>query len=357
MTALRIRQRSAFTLIELLVVIAVIGILIALLLPAVQKVREAANRTSCVNNMKQLGLALHNYHDVNKQLPPAGKSYGFGYISPNTGTAPNIGVEPQDPVITNFNGLVLLLPFIEQDNLYRTWDPMTCTSNAYASGGVASETFLGGAPSTANVSLAQRKVSTYTCPSEFGNGTMSAGANYGVNASVGGQKTNYDFVANSGCGVYANYWKYLVTNSASSVYMFGENSTTRIADITDGTSNTFAMAETTFNVYNGNGDPWAYRCWVTGGVDPASGINAWTFANYPDPVNWPGFSGLLCFSGCEFTSKVGQLGSWMYVGSLHPGGANFLKGDGSVIFVSENTTTSLLTQLSTIAGGENAQLP
>ena len=100
-----------FTLVELLVVIAIIGILIALLLPAVQAAREAARRTQCTNNLKQLGLALHNYADVHKIFPPGGLEYGWQ-------TSSTLGAEPADKLVHNLNGLVLLLPFIEQTALY-----------------------------------------------------------------------------------------------------------------------------------------------------------------------------------------------------------------------------------------------
>src|SRR5437867_6639943 len=109
---LRVSRRSGFTLIELLVVIAIIAVLIGLLLPAVQKVREAANRMKCQNNLKQLGVALHNYHDTYGQFPPGAKSTGI-YTGTNVTTT-----NPADPIIYNIKGLFLLLPYIEQGNLY-----------------------------------------------------------------------------------------------------------------------------------------------------------------------------------------------------------------------------------------------
>src|SRR5437762_10792902 len=102
------RMRQAFTLIELLVVIAIIAILIALLVPAVQKVREAAARTQCINNLKQIALAVLNYESGNKHLPPAGVGYGWCRVSAGY---------PSDPKILNQNGLTLLLSYLDQGPL------------------------------------------------------------------------------------------------------------------------------------------------------------------------------------------------------------------------------------------------
>src|SRR5438067_254591 len=122
----RRHQSRGFTLIELLVVIAIIAILIGLLLPAVQKVREAAARMSCQNNLKQLGLACHNYHDANNKLPPGRKSLG------NTQGAA-IAAYPSDPIILNHHGLLYLLPYIEQGNLYAKFNLNAASGNFMAS--------------------------------------------------------------------------------------------------------------------------------------------------------------------------------------------------------------------------------
>src|SRR6266567_4583767 len=102
------RRRPGFTLIELLVVIAIIAILIALLVSAVQKVRAAAARTQCINNLKQIALAVHSYEGANKRLPPAGRGYGWCQVNPTY---------QADPQIVNFNGMTLLLPFLDQEPL------------------------------------------------------------------------------------------------------------------------------------------------------------------------------------------------------------------------------------------------
>src|SRR5262249_55933937 len=155
--------RAGFTLIELLVVIAIIAILIALLVPAVQKVREAAARTQCQNNLKQLGLALHNYEGANGRFPPAGKGYGWCNHQPATGYA-------SDPVIFNLNGLVLLLPYVEQQNLYQQYNlnAASTTLNRCLSGTSANAPLAGNPIASGNGALATNRVSLFRCPSDNG---------------------------------------------------------------------------------------------------------------------------------------------------------------------------------------------
>jgi prepilin-type N-terminal cleavage/methylation domain-containing protein/prepilin-type processing-associated H-X9-DG protein len=143
--------RCAFTLIELLVVIAIIGVLIALLLPAVQKVREAANRTTCANNLKQLGLAAHNYQSNFNQLPP-------GYLGPLKNETPPFPLPLVDTTVQNVGVLVYLLPYLEMDNVYRE----LVLNLDVRSGGTP---WWLGPNGPHNLSAAQTKIKTFLCPS------------------------------------------------------------------------------------------------------------------------------------------------------------------------------------------------
>tara|TARA_R110002111_G_scaffold126741_5_gene191429 strand:- start:6173 stop:7012 length:840 start_codon:yes stop_codon:yes gene_type:complete len=177
--------RKGFTLIELLVVIAIIAILIALLLPAVQQAREAARRSSCKNNLKQLGLAFHNYNETHTIFPPAS-------INPSA-----------------IGAFAFILPFMEQSALYNKWNFELPQLDA------------------ANVSASNTPVIAYFCPSKPRsslNNSSNAFGDYAVSSGTG----------NSNSGVHSN-WK----------GMFNQNSNTRLRDVTDGTTNTFMAGEKT----------------------------------------------------------------------------------------------------------------
>jgi prepilin-type N-terminal cleavage/methylation domain-containing protein/prepilin-type processing-associated H-X9-DG protein len=280
-------HRNAFTLIELLVVIAIIGLLIGLLLPAVQKVREAANRSKCVNNLKQIGLGLHHYHDTNQSFPP-GYLATVGYVDGANDTTPGWGWG------------AVLLPYLEQDNVFRTIYfqlPIQDSSNA---------------------SAVQTLIKVYLCPSDvlpdtafavpdgFGNPvTLAAPTSY--TACVGGDES--DTTGSDGQGI------------------FYRNSRTRIADITDGTSTTLLIGEKAWSNANGI---WAGA--VSGGVIVRGQYN-------PCQPVVPGASfpaATLVLAHAHLNNALldpdGSAGMDDF-GSRHPGGSNFVFADGSVHFL------------------------
>ena len=166
----RLRPRSGFTLIELLVVIAIIAILIALLVPAVQKVREAAARMQCQNNLKQLGLACHNYHDVYRQFPPARKGHG------NTQGAGQ-PTYASDPILQNIHGIYFLLPYIEQNALYQKFNPNARFGN-YLTGNATGVPANPDAIASGNAALSENIICLLLCPSDGGQTTITPNVNY-----------------------------------------------------------------------------------------------------------------------------------------------------------------------------------
>ncbi|MBA2117664.1 DUF1559 domain-containing protein [Bremerella alba] len=293
------RHHAGFTLVELLVVIAIIGILIALLLPAVQQAREAANRMSCSNKLKQLGLALHNYHDTHLKFP-------FG----RSGAPENSSV-PSPQLVNSQMCITTLLPFLEQRALYDTID------------------FNHGFSDIENRFIYSQPVEAVLCPSNPQNEGIAYTAN--IAGEDDAWCTHYVPIAHSGRdGTQAR-------DETSSVGydkdgMFFLNSKTAFRDLVDGTSNTLAFAE---SVGNGPGSHyvWGWGAY-SGGMATSSGINA----NFPLLSGW-------AFSNDAFNGP----------GSYHPGGCQSLLGDGSVRFISENIQLDTLLDLTTINGGEVIQ--
>ncbi|NLY02390.1 MAG: DUF1559 domain-containing protein [Rhodopirellula sp.] len=341
-------SRLGFTLVELLVVIAIIGILIALLLPAVQAAREAARRSQCTNNMKQLGVALHNYHSSYNVFVPLGIDFGWGVVC--------YGPESPAKMAKNTNGLVLLLPFLEQQAIYDRHDFLQCSSHShgawanYPSSGSwwnsTAPNVAGDAVASGNADLATQPLAALTCPSDayspwYGGWIVKDGYSRDV------YKTNYDFSASRNpC--------FDTRNASPRPRVFGENGNTGFAHITDGTSNTVAMNETTHWCAEGLPPVWGLRYYTMTGADLAvcsycsqdCGINVWTIE--------PGCSWI---TGNDRIAVRGRTSNYGMAGSLHPGGCNSLLADGSVRFLSETTEFTVLTAISTPQGGEVATVP
>jgi len=292
--------RSGFTLIELLVVIAIIAILVALLLPAVQQAREAARRSQCKNNLKQIGLALHNYHDTHTVFCPG--AVAIPGVAPWTGT--NIEWCRKSPGAYKEYApwTVLILPYLEQAALY---DQFLFTQQFSVMWNRT--TYHGHAT---NHEAGDRQLSAFECPSDPMANAENRISNY---KGVQGGGLDHD------CGT-TQYRFY--TNGILYV-----NSKTRFRDITDGTSNTFLCGESIYNPITATGTSGQSIRWastvamrndgrLTGNLTAArDGINSW--AGNPETGNTQ------IIMSHTFSSR-------------HPGGCHFLMADGSVQFFSEN---------------------
>lgn len=328
--SLRSRRLRGFTLIELLVVIAIIAILIALLLPAVQQAREAARRSTCKNNLKQLALALHNYHSTYNLFP-----YATSMDGALTGDANALPVdEDGNGQVLNHKGWLMVLPFMDQAPLYEKFD-FSQAAGEYDRGGVG----LRGSPANGNDEVVSTSLSIFLCPSDDGDPFYRGN---GVHYRIGdqsfqdeyfGAKTSYDFSVER----YSSWrrpWNNLTKvdsrppiNLRTGRRMFGLWSDSRIRDIADGASNTALLVEGTLDVKNGVGQTWGYTKWVGNGIDLGVGVNEGI--NYWVCCPWWG-------SNPDSDTTPGRTRNWGAPGSQHTGGCHIALADGSVRFLSEN---------------------
>lgn len=276
MTTLR---RTGFTLVELLVVIAIIGVLIALLLPAVQQAREAARRMQCTNNLKQLSLAVHNYHDSLGTFPS-----GWILQSGHSGY-PN----------GNYWGWgTFVLPYIEQGNIYDRvnfsyeWVNKSSTGNP-------------------NAGLSLTPLTPFVCPSD----TMGS-----INSKQNDNGTS-NYIGSYG-NKSLNAANYVTTNNHG---IFTRNSNVGFRDITDGTSNTILFGERT-GMQIGTTD-FSAGLWV--GVRSGEGGAYLCIGRGPN-------------NATNYINGINSTNAWELAHSLHPGGANFGMCDGSVTFLPETIT-------------------
>jgi prepilin-type N-terminal cleavage/methylation domain-containing protein len=317
------RRRAGFTLVELLVVIAIIGVLVALLLPAVQAAREAARRSQCSNNLRQMALGCFNYEDAFKALPPG--SAGQFTVS---GTTVNFTGAWKDPERNtpwgHFSWAALILPFMEQKNLYESID---FTQPAYASqiweydGGVFTATPInrGPAGSTVNQRASTSMPKTFACPSARPSAPRNEFKDYAIN---GGTFT---------CCPERSY--FAINSGMDGIAFLGYG--VRLAEVTDGTSNTFLLLEL---------GHYANHSWL-----PAlKGSNHFLWTHHPSQ----GYAQSRTNGNLPSPPNDTQQNT-RAPASSHPSGLQAAMTDGRVIWVSNNIDTLIYQATYSRGGGES----
>jgi len=332
--------RRAFTLIELLVVIAIMAVLIALLLPAVQAAREAARRAHCVNNLKQIGIAIHGYHDAVGTFPPASLMYNAYDVAYNCASTGN-GMARSHGLFT------YILPYVEQAAVFNA------VNFHFSAGSVNGNLQFGVLPGAVQFTAFSTVVSTYVCPSDsrllpsntvpYSQGTAYVPGSYASNVGT------LDTVHGNVCP------RYTESNGA-----FSRDWVYTAAAMTDGASNTIFLGEASRFL----NDPeiyfnyWNRVAWVNSVVGLTGTTRTMGFATtaprlnanlqIPDPPAVTPNTAWLVVGAAGDASRAGQFG----FRSQHPGGANFLFGDGAVKFLKNSIDLSIYRALSTRAGAE-----
>jgi len=317
------KPKHGFTLVELLVVIAIMGILIALLLPAVQAARAAARRMQCAGQLKQIGLALLNYHTTNGTFPP-------GNVITQAGTCPGRGLGT--PSEDAGNWLLAILPYVEQQSLFEGYD---------------FEALNEGLP---NKRIRETFIATYACPSDLNTAQLAVpGAGPaspyqwnvpympGSYRAVSGRSDGRRFLDSSEFSSYPEQWRGVL--HAVGAMGFGAE---RLENITDGTSHTLLAGESTTRTSPQWRTFWAYS-FAHFSLSAVTPQNRTIWADYDRCLATDG-------SGRDKPCKRG----W---GSFHPDGLHFLLCDGSAHVFCLDVDMELLAQLATIGGGEESRLP
>ncbi len=312
-------KRAAFTLIELLVVIAIIATLVAILLPAVQQAREAARRSTCKNNLKQLGLALHNYHDTHGVLPPA--LIGSGRQSGNH-------------IVLNTTGWVLILPYIEQSGLYDLYDfnyPSSISNpNNYPLA-------AGATTSVKNQPIYSTRLAMHICPSDPADGELfENNPNLARDPSEANKIARSNYLFSSGISTdYSTFYPLIQTKFKGA---FGNDGAARFRDLEDGLSNTILVGEAKQESSRTSHGPF----WGAGTSTCCHGRLTGSHLTYHINAD---------YSKIDPKCPPNLQTAWTF-GSWHKGGAQFLMGDGAVRFISQNIDFyNVLIPLGIIADG------